>query len=255
VTTASIATTFQHTVLSGSLLLAIPVAALAGLVSFLSPCVVPLVPGYLAYVTGMSGAELGDGSVRKSRMLAGSALFVVGFSIALTLGGALFGYVGSTLAAHRDVVYRVLGVVVIVFGCVFLGLFPGLQREIRIHRLPAAGLAAAPIVGFAFGVGWTPCLGPTLGAVQALALAGSSASQGALLTFVYCLGLGIPFILVAIGFRRALGALAVVRRHQRLVSNVGGVMLLLVGFLLVSGLWTIVVGALQHLVTGYTAPL
>lgn len=251
-----IATTFQHTVLSGSLLLAIPIAALAGLVSFLSPCVVPLVPGYLAYVTGISGADLNSVTGhRRGRVVLGAVLFVLGFSVALTLGGALFGYIGSTLGAHRDVVYRILGVLVIALGFAFLGMFPGLQREWRIHRLPAAGLAAAPVVGFAFGVGWTPCLGPTLGAVQALALSGSSATQGALLTFAYCLGLGVPFVAVAVALRRGLAALNVVRRHQHVVGLVGGVLLIGVGVLLVSGLWNLLIGNIQQLLNGYSTPL
>jgi cytochrome c-type biogenesis protein len=251
--TASVATSFQHTVLSGQLILAVPVAAIAGLVSFLSPCVVPLVPGYIAYVTGLSGADL-DGYSRRhrGRVLLGSFLFVLGFSAVFVSLGALFGGVGANLKAHVDMLDRVLGIFVIAFGLAFMGLIPGMQREFRFHRLPAAGVAAAPVLGVLFGVGWTPCIGPTLGAVQSLAFDGSSATRGALLTLAYCLGLGIPFIVAALAFRHALGALAIVKRHYALVTRFGGVLLVVVGILLVSGLWSTFVGQLQHGINGYS---
>lgn len=256
IATASVATSFQNTVLSGSLLLALPVAAIAGLVSFLSPCVVPLVPGYIAYVTGLSGADLDDAQKRRTgRVLAGSFLFVLGFSAVFVSLGALFGGVGANLKAHVDVLDQVLGVFVIVFGLAFMGLIPGLQREFRFHRLPAAGVAGAPVLGVLFGVGWTPCIGPTLGAVQSLALDGSSATRGAVLTLAYCLGLGIPFMIVALLFRHALGALAVVKRHYALVTRLGGALLVVVGVLLVTGLWTDFVGQLQHTIDGYSTAL
>lgn len=254
--TASVATSFQDTVLSGSLLLALPVAAIAGLVSFLSPCVVPLVPGYIAYVTGLSGADLDDEQKRKrGRVLAGSFLFVLGFSAVFVSLGALFGGVGANLKAHVDVLDQVLGAFVILFGLAFMGLIPGLQREFRFHRLPAAGVAGAPVLGVLFGVGWTPCIGPTLGAVQSLALDGSSATRGAVLTLAYCLGLGIPFMVVALLFRHALGALAVVKRHYALVTRLGGALLVVVGVLLVTGLWSDFVGQLQHTINGYSTAI
>ena len=250
--TASVATSFQHTVLTGSLVLALPVAAIAGLVSFLSPCVVPLVPGYIAYVTGLSGADL-DGSRRRlGRVIAGSVLFVLGFSLVFISLGALFGGVGANLKAHVDLLDRILGAFVIVFGLAFMGLIPGLQREFRFHRLPAAGVAGAPILGVLFGVGWTPCIGPTLGAVQSLALDASSATRGAILTLAYCLGLGVPFILAAVLFRQTLGALKVVKRHYAAVTRLGGALLVVVGILLVSGLWTDLVGQLQTTIDGYS---
>lgn len=248
---ASIATTFQTTVLSGSLLLALPVALLAGLVSFLSPCVVPLVPGYIGYVTGLSGADL-HGGRRVGRVLLGSFLFVLGFSAVFVSLGALFGGVGENLKAHVDVLDRVLGGFVIVLGLAFMGFVPGLQREFRFHRLPTAGVAGAPILGVLFGVGWTPCIGPTLGAVQSLAVDSSSAARGAVLTLAYCLGLGIPFIVVALLFRQALGALDVVKRHYRLITAVGGGLLVVVGILLISGLWSNFVGQLQHTISNYS---
>lgn len=253
IATASVATSFENTVLSGQLLLAIPVAAIAGVVSFLSPCVVPLVPGYLAYVTGLSGADL-DGSSRRHRgqVLLGSFLFVLGFSAVFVSYGALLGGIGENLKAHVDVLDQVLGVFVILFGLAFMGLIPGMQREFRFHRLPAAGIAGAPVLGVLFGVGWTPCIGPTLGAVQSLALAGSSATRGALLTLAYCLGLGIPFIVVALLFRHAIGALAIVKRHYALITRLGGALLVVVGILLVTGLWTDFVGHLQHSIDSYS---
>jgi cytochrome c-type biogenesis protein len=243
---------FVAAVTDGSLLVALPVAAVAGLVSFLSPCVLPLVPGYLSFVTGLSGQELGDTRgaqpagdtlvrtetpVRRARVLLGSVLFVLGFSAVFITSGALFGGLGGLLVEHRAVVDRVLGALTVLLGLVFLGLVPGLQREVRFHRLPSPGLAGAPLLGVLFGVGWTPCLGPTLAAVQTLAYTQASAGRGALLTAGYCAGLGIPFVLTGLAFRRALGAFAVVRRHSVLVMRIGGGLLVLVGLLLVSGLW------------------
>ena len=232
------ANSFADVVSDGSLLLAVPVAFLVGLISFLSPCTLPLVPGYLSYVTGMVGADLEDARERtRSRVALGAALFVLGFTVVFVSFGALFGHVGSRLAAHTLAVNRVLGVVTILLGIAFLGFIPLLQREWRIHQLPRAGLAGAPLLGVVFGVGWAPCLGPTLGAIQTLAFNEGSAAKGALLTFVYCLGLGLPFIVVALAFRRAMGALDVVKRHYRAVTVAGGLMLIVVGLLLVTGLW------------------
>jgi len=229
--------TFSHAVTSGSLLVALPVALLAGLVSFGSPCVLPLVPGYLSYVTGMAGADLG--AARRGRVLAGTVLFVLGFAAVFVSFGAAFGYVGANLVEHLDAVNRVLGVITVLLGLSFLGVLPGAQREFRwLHRAPPAGLVAAPVLGVLFGVGWTPCIGPTLGAVQALAFDSASAGRGALLTFVYSLGLGLPFIAAAVGLRRALGALGWVRTHHRGVMATGGVMLCTLGILLLTGVWT-----------------
>ena len=221
---------------SGSLLFAFPVAFAAGLIAFLSPCVLPLAPGYVSYMTGLTGAELADG--RKSRMLLGSVLFVLGFSVVFVSFGAFFGGVGSVLLQYQDVITRVLGVVVIIMGLAFMGLIPGLQREWRIHRLPNWGVAGAPILGVLFGLGWTPCIGPTLAAVQTLAFTEASALRGALLSFVYCLGLGLPFVLLAVLFNRTARGLAWVKGHYLLVMRIGGGMLVIVGVLLVTGAWT-----------------
>jgi cytochrome c-type biogenesis protein len=219
----------------GSLLVALPVALVAGLVSFVSPCVLPLVPGYLSYVTGMSGADLAE--QRRGRILAGTALFVLGFTVVFASFGAFFGYVGADLLEHQTVINRALGVLIVVFGLVFIGLIPGLQRDWHIHHAPAAGLAGAPVLGALFGIGWTPCIGPTLGAVQTLAFTSASAGRGAMLTIAYSLGLGVPFVIAAVAFRRALGAFGWVKEHYVWVMRVGGGMLIVLGLLLVTGLW------------------
>jgi cytochrome c-type biogenesis protein len=198
--------------------------------------VLPLVPGYLSYVTGLAGVDLQ--AHRRGRILAGTTLFVLGFAAVFVSFGAAFGYVGSHLVAHTDAVDRVLGAITLLLGLSFLGLLPGTGREFRwLHRAPGAGLWAAPVLGVLFGVGWSPCIGPTLGAVQALAFDSASAGRGALLTFVYSLGLGLPFIAVALGLRRALGAIGWVRGHHRVVMRAGGAMLCLLGVLLITGVW------------------
>ncbi len=191
----------------------------------------------------------------RGRVVLGSVLFVLGFSAVFITGGALFGGLGAELAVHREVVDRVLGVLTVVMGLAFLGLLPALQREVRVHRLPASGLAGAPVLGVLFGVGWTPCLGPTLGAVQALAYTQASAGRGALLTAAYCAGLGVPFVLTGLAFRRALGAFDVVKRHYAVVMRIGGTLLVVVGLLLVSGLWESVMVHLRGAVAGATAPV
>ena len=232
---------FAGVVTDGSLLLAVPVAFVVGVISFLSPCTLPLVPGYLSYVTGLSGADLAEDSEavahRKGRVLLGSVLFVVGFSAVFVSLGALFGQTGATLQTHTKAIERVLGVVTILLGVAFLGYVPLLQREWRIHRLPRAGLAGAPLLGVVFGVGWAPCQGPTLGAISALAYSSGRAGEGALLSGVFCLGLGLPFVVTALAFRRALGAFSVIKRHYRAVTVVGGAMLIGIGLLLVTGAW------------------
>ncbi|MEO3811259.1 cytochrome c biogenesis protein CcdA [Sphaerisporangium sp. B11E5] len=233
------------TIAAGSLVLAVPVAVAAGVVSFLSPCVLPLVPGYLSYVTGMSGDP------RRGRMVAGSALFVLGFSLVFVLGGALFGGVGALLLGNAEVITRVLGALTIVLGLAFIGLLPGLQRDVRVHRFPAAGLAGAPLLGVVFGLGWTPCIGPTLSTVLTLSLDQASAARGALLALAYALGLGLPFVLAALLYRKALTAFAAVRAHSRLITRLGGGMLVLVGVLLVTGLWGQFIAAIQGWVGGF----
>ncbi len=225
---------FAHTVTDGPLLAAAGIAALVGLIGFLSPCVLPLVPGYLSYVAGLSG-ESGRPSQR--RMVVGALLFVLGFTAIFVLQGVLFGQLGETLREHRVVIERMLGVITIGMGIVFLGGFGFLQREWRSHRLPRAGLVGAPLLGAAFGLAWAPCLTPTFGAVFAMSYTEGTAGRGAVLTVCYCLGLGIPFLLVALGFGWVSSTLGFVRRHMRVISALGGALLIVIGVLLVTGEW------------------
>ncbi|GHG52196.1 cytochrome C biogenesis protein CcdA [Sinomonas cellulolyticus] len=235
---------FSDTILNGSLLLALPVALLAGVVSFLSPCVLPLVPGYLGYVTGLTGVDLAK--QRRGRMVAGIALFVLGFTVVFVATGAVFGGLGSWLALSSGWLTRVLGIVVVLMGIVFMGGLGIFQREARVHARPPAGLWGAPLLGVTFGLGWVPCIGPTLAAVQVLAFSdGPTAYKGALLTFVYCLGLGVPFLLIALGIRRGVGALAFFRKHRRALQSAGGGLLILVGVLMVSGVWSYWISQVQ----------
>jgi cytochrome c-type biogenesis protein len=287
-------TAFADTARSGPLLLALTVSLLAGLVSFLSPCVLPLVPGYVSYVTGLAGADLdaalgtdplgrpvppaGDqadlggrtgaggavgatGAVAEAgagggvavaarapaavaarrrvrwRIVAGSLLFVAGFTAVFVLSGVVVAGLGRALIEHQTLLERVVGAVVIVLGLGFLGVVPGLQREARFHRLPAAGLVGAPVLGAVFALGWVPCVGPTLGAVLGLASVQGSVGRGVLLSVAYCLGLGIPFLLFGLGFRRLLVAFTVIRRHSRWVTRIGGALLIAVGLALLTGVW------------------
>ena len=243
---------FHQTAASGSLVLAVPVALVAGLVSFFSPCVIPLLPGYLSYATGLSGADLASGAAdaRRGRMLLGSLLFVLGFGVVFVALGTLSGALGAWLVTWRDTLTLVLGVLTIGLGLAFAGLVPALQRDWRVHKVPAVGLAAAPVLGFLFGLGWTPCIGPTLAAITTLSLNEATAGRGALLSGVYAVGLGVPFVVAGLAYRRALGAFGFVRRHQAWVTRAGGLMLVLVGVLLVTGWWDQAVTWLQiHLVS------
>ena len=246
----------------GPLLVAAAVAALAGLISFASPCVLPLVPGYLSYVTGLVGngtrpaapapgaAPAGDGAVAtaarpvaderatRGRMVLGAVLFVLGFTVVFVAISSAVGGLGRLLLEYNDVITRVMGLVTIVVGLGFLGWLPFLQRTARISARPAVGLAGAPLLGVVFGLGWTPCLGPTLQAVQSLAFSEATVGRGAFLGVAYCLGLGVPFVLVALGARWAVGAMSFLRRNAATVTRVGGIVLIVVGLLLVTGAWT-----------------
>ena len=245
----NIADWFVEQVTSGTMLLAVPVAAVAGLVSFFSPCVVPLLPGYVSYATGLSGADLG--TARRGRMLAGTLLFVLGFTAWFVVLGTLSGALGEWLWEYKRQISIVLGVVTVLVGLVFMGVVPWLQRDVRLHRVPAVGLAAAPLLGLLFAIGWTPCLGPTLTAVQGLAYTEATAGRGAVLSVAYSLGLGIPFILLGLAYRRTLGAVRWVRRHQAWVTRFGGLMLVAVGVLLVTGWWDVWVAELRGWVVGF----
>lgn len=259
----ALTTGVQDTVLSGSLVAAIAVAGLAGLVSFFSPCCLPLVPVYLGYVTGVGGDQHGSGSAHephaaRARIVAGTALFVLGFAAVFTSYGAAFGQLGSSLMRHQDLLVRVAGALTVAMGLLFLGALerlPLLNRTFRPSFAPRAGLLGAPALGGLFAVGWTPCIGPTLAAVLTLSTTSATASRGALLTFVYSLGLGLPFLVAAVSFNRASTSFAWVRGHMRGVTRAGGVFLILVGAAQLSGLWTTAMVGLQGVISGWQSPL
>ena len=239
---------FGRAVAGGSLALAVPVALLAGIVSFASPCVLPLVPGYVGFVGGSLGAEAG--AARRGRVLAGVGLFVLGFAVVFVAFGAVAGGVGAWLTRWQDPVQRILGVLVVVLGLAFAGLVPFLQNERKVHLAPRAGLWGAPVLGLTFGLGWTPCIGPTLAAILALSLGGGSAGRGALLAAVFCLGLGLPFLLVALGLERSRRLTRWLTRHRLGVLRAGGGLLVVLGLALVTGVWGHWAAWLQALLTG-----
>ncbi len=292
-------------VTSGPLLLALPVAAAAGAVTFLSPCCLPLVPGYLSFVTGMAGAggapapgmpasapaaaaapdgAAPDGAAPdraaadgagvavaapplaapaavppRGRVVAGTALFVLGFSVVFVAYGAALGGLGHLLTGHARTLTQVLGGLTILLGLLFAGAldrFSFAGRIVRPSARPKAGLAGAPLLGVMFGLGWTPCIGPTLTAVLALSASTGTVARGAVLAFVYALGLGVPFLLVSLGFQVAMRAFAFFRRRARLVTRIGGAMLICVGLLEVTGAWSTFMAWLQvHWVSGYQPPI
>jgi cytochrome c-type biogenesis protein len=271
----------------GPLLLAIPVAAAAGAVTFLSPCVLPLVPGYLSYITGMSGAGVSGAGVRgggpgaalsaagvpgagsvsvaepvkpsRSRVLAGATLFIIGFSALFALEGVAFGGVGVALQSHQVGLSRALGVLLIVLGLLFAGAldrFGFTGRIVKPSIRPRAGLASAPLLGVLFGLGWTPCIGPTLSAVLTLGLTTGTAARGGLLAFVYGLGIGIPLLIVAFAFDRGVTLFGFARRNARLITRIGGLLLIVVGLLEVTGAWASAMTWLQvHWLAGYNPPI
>jgi len=234
---------------SGTMLFAIPIAMLAGLVSFASPCIVPLLPGYFSYITGMSAADLA--SARRGRLLAGTLLFVLGFSVVFVSYGALFGSIGFKLLEYQRPLSVVLGVITVLLGLAFMGFVPFLQRSVRIHRVPAVGVAAAPLLGGIFAIGWTPCLGPTLTAVLGLAMTEGTAARGATLAFAYCIGLGVPFVVTALSYRRLMGANSWIRRRQRALNIIGGTLMIAVGLMLVTGLWDSLINDMRGWGSGF----
>ena len=244
----------QDMVADGPLLVALALAACAGLVSFLSPCVLPLVPGYVSYVAGTS---LGDGDAVATRrtVLIGTFLFIAGFAAIFVSYGTLFGGLGAALQEHQAAITRVLGVLIIGMGLVFAGWLPRSQSQWRPDIRPSTGLLGAPFMGATFGVGWTPCLGPTLATVQTLAFTEASAGRGAALAGMFAAGLGLPFIAVGLGMRHALRATSWVREHRLLVKRAGTAMLLGTGTLLATGLWDQLMRGLQGTIATSTTIL
>lgn len=252
---AGVGETVSDAIVDANVLIAGAIAFVAGLVSFASPCVIPLVPGYLSFMTGLSGDELATaGGARRGRVLVGSILFVAGFAIPFIMLGSFVG--ASTFLATNVWVQRVMGVVVVMFGILMAR--GRLTRELRIlDRAPDSGLAGAPVLGFVFGVGWTPCLGPAAGAILNLAasVSGGVSYRGAILGFLYAFGLGVPFILFGLLFRQLAGTLAFLRRNSRGLQLFGGGFLVLVGVALASGAWTEFVRWLRPMIQGFTPPI
>jgi len=240
-----------ETVLNGGLLVALPLALLAGLVSFASPCVLPLVPGYLGYVSGFASGERAG----RGRLLLGVALFVAGFTVVFVVFGVLFGTAGLLLRPWLDLITRIAGAVVIVMGLVFVGLFGVMQRTVKPRVKVATGLVGAPLLGIVFALGWTPCLGPTLIAVNAIVLDQGDPWRGGLLAAVYAIGLGVPFLALALGLGWATTGVAWIRRHIRAINVVGGALLILIGVAMVSGLWQALMSQLTAVINGFAPAL
>lgn len=232
---------------SGGLWLALPIALAAGLLSFLSPCVLPLVPGYLGYVSGVAR----DDARRRQRMVLGAGLFIAGFSAVFLAIFLLAGTFGYFLVEYRDLLMRIGGVVIIVLGAVFIGQVTVLQRTIKPTWQPRTGLVGAPLLGIVFALGWTPCIGPTITAVAFLAIDGGNPGRALLIGLFYCLGLGIPFLLVALGFGWVSGSIAWVKRHIRVINIVGGVLLIVIGVLMVSGIWNWLMSSLGAVIADF----
>lgn len=249
----------------GALVVAMVIAFAAGVVSFLSPCVLPLVPAYLSFTTGLSASDLAGTSdapaaARRWRIVAGSLGFVLGTAVVFVSFGALFGSFGAALRNHAIGLAQIFGVITILLGLLMAGAFNRLQllqKDVRIHRVPGRGLAAAPLLGFAFALGWTPCIGPTLGTVLGLSASsdGTTAARGAVLSVAYCVGLGLPLLIAGLAFDRAMNAFAAVKRNYRTFMLAGGLSLVILGVLQVTGIWTRLTARLQTAFGSWDLPL
>ena len=228
--------------LSGNLILALPIAALAGLISFASPCVIPLVPGYLTYAAGFSK--------NRGKLLLGSLLFVLGFTALFITYGALFGSLGSNISANSKIITKFLGIFTIIMGLIFMGRIK-YMRTFKVNKIANSGLLSAPVLGFLFGLGWTPCIGPALAAVQTLAIESASATRGSILAVAYCFGLGTPFLLSGIFFDRSQAMRKFLSKHGEQISFIGGVLLILIGVLQFTGLWDAWMISLRSLISGF----
>jgi cytochrome c-type biogenesis protein len=234
---------FVNNLMDGFLLFAIPLSILAGLVSFLSPCVLPLVPGYLSFAAGYSQA--------RGRVFLGSLLFVLGFSALFISYGLLFGSIGAEISAREEIITRVLGVFTIILGLVFAGAFP-MMPTVRPRISTTGGLVGAPVLGFLFGIGWTPCIGPALATVQTLAFTESSAFRGAVLSLGYCIGLGLPFILTGLFFDKSEPLRKFLTRKGRVISILGGVLLIVIGLMQITGVWNSLMIDLRSSISDFT---
>lgn len=228
--------------LSGNLILALPIAAVAGLISFASPCVIPLVPGYLTYAAGFSK--------NRGKIFLGSLLFVSGFTALFVAYGALFGGLGNRISANQGSIARVLGIFTIVMGLIFMGRI-NLLRSFKVNKIANSGLIGAPLLGFLFGLGWTPCIGPALAAVQSLALESASATRGSILSVAYCIGLGAPFILSGAYFDRSNSIRKFLARNGERIAFIGGVILIVIGAMQLTGTWNSLMISLRSTISGF----
>lgn len=230
----------------GSMALALPVAVVAGIVSFFSPCVLPLLPGYLSYATGLAATDVISGKGPRGRLLLGTGLFVAGFALVFVSTGALFGGLGALLMQWSRALTIVAGVLSILLGLLFAGVLRFGQNTVRLSTAPGIGIAAAPVLGIVFGIGWTPCIGPTLAVVLTLALNEGTAVRGAVLALAYALGLGLPFLAAALAFDKMVTTMDWVKRHHATLQRLGGALMIAVGVLLLSGLWDRLMGVFRQ---------
>lgn len=235
-------TNLANFLLSGNLILALPIALLAGLISFASPCVIPLVPGYLTYAAGFSK--------NRGKLLIGSLLFVLGFTELFVVYGALFGTLGNTISANQRIISTVLGLFTIIMGLIFMGRI-NLMRSFKFNKSANSGLLGAPILGFLFGLGWTPCIGPALAAVQTLAIDSASATRGAVLSAAYCIGLGTPFILSGLYLDKSESMRKFLAVNGDRISKIGGIFLIVIGLLQITGTWNHLMNSLRGLISGF----